>query len=89
MEERRRQSIGCFLFDFFYILDTGPVKMALARVLLPPEISQAEVEFPRAPDPPKSGLNGTDQPLDVCLILACMQMIVFSFVCFGSPGVLP
>jgi hypothetical protein len=62
MEERRRQSIGCFLFVFLYILDAGPVKMALARVLPPPELSQAEVEFPRAPDPPKSGLNGTDQP---------------------------
>jgi len=61
MEERRRQSIGCFLFVFLYILDAGPVKMALALVLPPPELSQAEVEFPHAPDPPKSGLNGTDR----------------------------
>ena len=34
-----------------------------------------EVEFPRAPDPPKSDLNGTDRSRDSCFILACMQMI--------------
>jgi hypothetical protein len=62
MEEGRRQSIGCFLFVFLYILDAGPVKMALARVLPRPERSQAAVEFPCAPDPPKIGLNGTVRP---------------------------
>jgi hypothetical protein len=37
---------------FFTSLDLGPVQMASARVLPPPETSQVEVEFPRAPDPP-------------------------------------
>jgi len=43
------------------LIDAGPVKMALGWVLPPPELSQAEVEFPRVPDPPKGGHNGTDR----------------------------
>jgi len=57
-------SIGrCFLLFFssllfssaYFItsLDLGPVLMASARVLPPPDLSQWEVEFPHAPDPPK------------------------------------
>jgi len=37
----------------YYFLDPGPVQMASAQVLPPPDRSQVEVEFPRAPDPPK------------------------------------
>jgi hypothetical protein len=44
---------SCFALLFFSSLDLGPVEMALARVLPPPDLSQWEVEFPRAPDPPK------------------------------------
>jgi len=51
----------CFslLFSSYYItsLDLGPVEMASARVLPPPDLSQWEVEFPRAPDPPKGHLE--------------------------------
>jgi hypothetical protein len=48
-------------YSFLYILDAGPVTMALARVLPPPELSQVEVELPCGPDARKSGLNGTDR----------------------------
>jgi len=43
------------LFSSYFItsLDLGAVQMASARVLPPPDPSQREVEFPRAPDPPK------------------------------------
>jgi hypothetical protein len=44
------------LFSFQYLitsLDLRPVQMASARVLPPPDLSQREVEFPRAPDLPK------------------------------------
>jgi len=44
---------SCFSLLFFSSLDLGPVQMASARVLPPPDLSQWEVEFPRAPDPPK------------------------------------
>jgi len=49
--------------------------MALARLLPPPELSQVEVEFARAPDLPKSDRNGTDRSQDLCFILPRMQMI--------------
>ena len=38
---------------FITTLGFGPVQMASARVLPPPDLSQWELEFPRAPDPPK------------------------------------
>jgi len=38
---------------FFSSLDLGPVQMASARVFTTFGVSQVEVDFPRAPDPPK------------------------------------
>jgi hypothetical protein len=38
---------------FITSLDLGPVQMTSARVLPPLDLSQWEVEFPRAPEPPK------------------------------------
>jgi len=50
-------TFGCFLFlsslFFFSSLDLGPVQMASARVFATFGVSQVEVDFPRAPDPPK------------------------------------
>ena len=48
-------SVSSLLFSSPYLitsLDHGPVQMASAGVLPPPDLSQREVEFPRAPDPP-------------------------------------
>jgi hypothetical protein len=63
--------------------------MALARVLSAPELSQVEVECPRAPDGPKSDLNGTDQLRDLCFILACMQMIAAPLFALAAREVCP
>ena len=49
-------TFGCFLFLsflFFSSLDFGPVQMALARVFTTFRVSQVEVDFLHAPDPPK------------------------------------
>jgi len=47
----------CFLFlsslFCFSSLDLGPVQMASARVFATFGVSQVEVDFPRAPEPPK------------------------------------
>jgi len=51
--------LGIPFFCFFpspYViisLDLGPVQMASARVLPPPDCRRVEVEFPCTPDPPK------------------------------------
>jgi hypothetical protein len=37
----------------FSSLDLGPVQMASARVFTTFGVNQVEVDFPRAPDPPK------------------------------------
>jgi len=37
----------------YYFIDLSPVEMASSVVLPPPYLSQWEVEFPRAPDPPR------------------------------------
>jgi len=44
---------SCFSLLFFSSLDLGPVQMASAWVFTTFGISQVEVDFPRAPDPPK------------------------------------
>jgi hypothetical protein len=44
---------SCVSLLFFSSLDLGPVQMVSARVVPPPDLSQWEVEFPRAPDQPK------------------------------------
>jgi len=44
--------LGVF-FSSFSSRDSGPVQMASARVLPPPDHRQVEVKFSRAPDPPK------------------------------------
>ena len=41
---------------FFTSLDLGPVQMASAWVFTTFGVSQVEVDFPRAPDPPKGRL---------------------------------
>ena len=41
-----------FVSLFFSSLDLGPVQMASARVFTTFGVSQVEVDFPRAPDPP-------------------------------------
>jgi hypothetical protein len=48
-------TFGCFLFSLlsFSSLDLGPVQMASARVFTTFGVNQVEVDFPRAPDPPK------------------------------------
>jgi len=78
MEERWRQSQEDAFSFGFHVSHSMPAryKWNLARVLPPPELSQAEVEFPCALDLPESDLNGTDRSQDLMFILACMQMIV-------------
>ena len=44
---------SCFSLLFFSSLDLGPVQMASAWVFTTFGVSQVEVHFPRAPDPPK------------------------------------
>jgi hypothetical protein len=50
--------LDVFLFSllFFSSLDLGPVQMASAWVFTTFGVSQVEVDFPRAPDPPKGRL---------------------------------
>jgi len=45
--------VSCFSLLFFSSLDLGPVQMASAWVFTTFGVSQVEVDFPRAPDPPK------------------------------------
>jgi len=49
-----------FSLLFFSSLDLSPVQMASAWVVTTFGVSQVEVDFPRAPDPPKGHLHGTD-----------------------------
>jgi hypothetical protein len=42
-----------FSLLFFSSLDLGPVQMASAWIFTTFGVSQVEVDFPRAPDPPK------------------------------------
>jgi hypothetical protein len=44
--------VSCFPL-LFSSLDVGPVQMASAWVFTTFGVSQMEVDFPRAPDPPK------------------------------------
>jgi hypothetical protein len=44
---------SCFSLLFFTSLDLSPVQMASACVFTTFEVSQVEVDFPRAPGPPK------------------------------------
>jgi len=74
-------------FFLFLLLGPGPVQMTSARVLLPPESSQLEVEFPRA-------LEG--HPGRYCSVVGLMrsyERVCGLFPCFllvlSSPGVLP
>jgi len=45
--------VSCFSLLSFSSLDLGPVQMASARVFTTFAVNQVEVDFPRAPDPPK------------------------------------
>jgi hypothetical protein len=88
-------SVSSLLFSspyFITSLDLGPVQMASARVLPPPDLSQTEVEFPRAPDPPKGYCtvpigSGTFQLVRVrtrhdCY---CFPFLFFSLIRFMQP----
>jgi hypothetical protein len=84
-----------FSLLFFSSLDLGPVQMASARVFTTFGVSQVEVDFPRAPDPPKGYRtvpigSGTYDFVRVrtrheCLIL---PSVFFPFLLYGlcSPG---
>jgi len=50
-EKHQLDDLFCFSLLHFFSYWSGPVQMALARVLPPSDHSQVEVEFPRAPDP--------------------------------------
>jgi hypothetical protein len=76
-----------FHSSYFFVMGPGPVQMASARVLPPPESSQLEVEFPRAPE-----VN----PGRYCSVVGLMrsyERICGLFLCFllvlSCPGVLP
>jgi hypothetical protein len=57
METGSLLDVSCFSsLLFFSSLDLGPVQMASARVFTTFGVSQEEVDFPRAPDPPKGRL---------------------------------
>jgi hypothetical protein len=45
--------VSCFSLLSFSCMDLGPVQMASARVFTTFGVNQVEVDFPRAPDPPK------------------------------------
>jgi hypothetical protein len=60
LEESYQLGVPFFCFSLLFSspyfvtsLDLGPVQMASARVLPPPDLSEWEVEFPHAPDAPK------------------------------------
>jgi hypothetical protein len=53
MEDGMTMDVVLFLSSLLVFLDLGPVHTALARVLSPPDLSEWEVEFPRAPDEPE------------------------------------
>jgi hypothetical protein len=46
-------TFGWFRVSLFSSLDLGPVQMTSAWVFTTFGVSQVEVDFPRAPDPPK------------------------------------
>jgi len=86
---------GCsFLFSslyFFKSLDLGPVQMAAARVLPPPETSQVEVEFPSAPDPPNDYHMvligcGTYGFVPLPTLNGCLIVSFYSYTGLCSPG---
>jgi len=86
MEIWRLRSFGHFLLSIS-VVGTGPVQMALARVLPPLESSQLEVEFPRAPE---------GHPGRYCSVVGLMrsyERVCGFFPCFllvlSSPRVLP
>jgi hypothetical protein len=70
-------SLLCY---FFPSLDLGPVQMASAQVLPPPETGQVEVQFPRAPDPP----NGYHTVLIGCRtsVFIHLPMLTSYFIVF-------
>jgi hypothetical protein len=43
----------CPLYSLLFLFDFGPVQMASVRVFTTFGVIPVEVEFPRAPDPPK------------------------------------
>jgi len=74
-------------------LDLGRVYMASARVSPPPDLSQWEVEFPRAPDPPKghperyrsvAGLLSLYEYVRG-MIVQCFPFLSFSLIRFMQP----
>jgi len=50
-EKHQLDDLFCLSLLHFFSYWSGPVQMALARVLPPSDHSQVELEFPRAPDP--------------------------------------
>jgi hypothetical protein len=71
----------------FLLLGPGPVQIASARVLPPPQSSQLEVEFPHAPE---------GHPGHYCSVVGLMRSYECACELFprfllvlSSPGVLP
>ena len=88
---------SCFSLLFFSSLDHGPVQMASAWVFTTFRVSQVEVEFPCAPDPPKGhperywsvvGLRGSYDCVCETVVWLLPSIFYLSYSCTGlcSPG---